>query len=136
MVHSVLLHVDMYEAPQEGQPVAAPNSRWADIRAANNTAKTSTWDRIREQRARADMPPSSSPAQSAPANPFFSGIPVPSSTPRRPAASVPNRKPGTGVEGELESSGEVLDKDAFDALLEAERNFGMDQDKKQQARRS
>lgn len=129
VIHSVSLHVDPYEAPSEGQPVAASNSRWADIRAANNTAKTSTWDRIREQQAKANMPPSSSPpsaVQPTPANPLFSGIPVPSST--------PSKKPGAGVEGELESNGEVLDKDAFDALLEAERNFGMGQDKKQQTR--
>lgn len=132
-----LSRIGTYDAPPEGQPVAASNSRWADIRAANNTAKTSTWDSIREQRAKADSPPSppqSSTTQSTPANPFFSGIPVPPTpTPRKPTSSVPV-KLGTGVEGKLESGGEVLDKDAFDALLEAERNFGQDQDKKPQSR--
>ena len=127
--------IGTYDAPSEGQPVTASASRWADIRAANNSAKTSTWDRIREQRAKADNPSSASPSSvtpSAPANPFFSGIPVPS-TPisrKQPAAFPPNKKPGTGIEGELESSGEVLDKKSFETLLEAERSFGVDQDKK------
>ena len=133
-----LSRIGTYDAPPEGQPVAAPNSRWADIRAANNTAKTSTWDRIRDQRAKADNPPSSPPSsttQSTPGNPFFNGIPVPPTpTPRQPTPSAPVKKLGTGFEGKLESGGEVLDKEAFDALLEAERNFGQDQEKKPQSR--
>jgi len=129
-----------YDAPPEGQHVVAQNSRWADIRAANNTAKTSTWDRIREQRSKADSPsssPSSPPSttQSTTANPFFSGIPVPPTpTPRKPTSSAPAKKLGAGIEGKLDSGGEAPDKEAFDALLEAERNFGQDQDKKPQSR--
>ncbi|KAF8307700.1 hypothetical protein DL93DRAFT_2087822 [Clavulina sp. PMI_390] len=142
---------DTPDASSSSEASSDPNSRWNEIRAANNAARTSTWDRIREARAKADLPnqqPSSSsgypststpssyppppqppaPAKGAGSDALFSGIPMPRPNP----AAGPRRT--SGVEGELGAGTEVMDKEKFEALLDAERNFGQEQQKKEQSR--
>lgn len=119
-----------YDQPDQNQQLREDQSqsRWADIRAANNSAKSSTWDRIRESQQKAEIEArrggaSSSNTGSAPVSSqsASNSTSYPSQPPtRRP--QPPNSQGDNGVE--------VLDKEKFEALLNAERNFGLEQDRK------
>ncbi|KAF8337465.1 uncharacterized protein EI90DRAFT_3287070 [Cantharellus anzutake] len=98
---------DRFQNPKGGtgtQP--EEGTRWANIRAARGTAKHSTWDAIRERSMKSNMPP-------------------PNST--SPGASKTNA-PSLPSSMNRDSNTEVSEREKFDALLDAERNFGQDQD--------
>ncbi|KAF9515596.1 hypothetical protein BS47DRAFT_1484424 [Hydnum rufescens UP504] len=79
-------------------------SKWDEIRKAQGVTNTSSWDRLREERQKADMKASSS------------------------NGPVPASPPGPGQQTVMsDAEKEMTEQERFDALLETERKLGEEQ---------
>lgn len=122
--------VGSYDSPEEARinPGDGSNSRWDDIRAVNKTSRNSTWDKIREVRQKSDMQnqnqdqDSDSNGSSAPS----SMRPTAVSPPFNP--SYPNRSSDSSTGRSTSPESEDSEQEKFNALLEAERKYGHEQD--------